>query len=266
MGDDTRYRPGGQRMFRGKRGAARSEAACIGGVRTWSFEGEFHRLRHHHGIQRGFAGQQTRLAAVIVLVFLVIIIIFSIFALQPAQVQAGSARGQGGQPVVAETVTVRQWRASEMPHDVLVGRQQAESANCQGREPTLVLCVQMQGAGPNRFLIQKEILREAQRAETGCDRLIFLGLIFRGRTRSGPVCRMVAKALLAGAPTGTWFEHFDIGCPAGVYRRAQQQNNRCNLARTPSDFVQNKHALEQPVWWGFAVGFAATGRSLAGRS
>jgi hypothetical protein len=40
-----------------------------------------------------------------------------------------------------------------MPHDILIGRYQAEGANSQGHEPVFVFGMEMEGAGPDRFLI-----------------------------------------------------------------------------------------------------------------
>jgi len=62
---------------------------------------------------------------------------------------------------------------------------------------------------------------------------------------------------MAGTPARAWFERFDIGCPNGLCRRANQQSNRYDLVKTPSYFARNKHALEQPVGLGVPVGFVS---------
>jgi hypothetical protein len=110
----------------------------------------------------------------------------------------------------------------------------------------------MKGAGPNRFLIGEEILGEECRAETDCrTRSKFLS-----GARSGRLRRMALFSLLPPTLARTWFESLCIGCPAGVYRRTNQQSNRYRLANLPPEFVEEKHALEWPVRLGLPGGAA----------
>src|SRR4030088_2481040 len=113
-------------MFRRKRGASCSEAARVRGIGTRPLAHQLHRFAHDYAVPRRFSREEAGLAAVVVM------------GDCSAQVQAGSATDHGRESVVAETAAVSHWGVSEMPHDVLIGRYQADGANSQGQEPVFI--------------------------------------------------------------------------------------------------------------------------------
>jgi hypothetical protein len=128
-------------MFGGKRCASCSKVASICGIRTRSPESEFHGLGHDYTVHCSFSGQETGLAAVVVVRGC------------SAQIEGGRAANHGRKSVVAKTVAVGPWGVSEMPHDILIRRYQSQGARSEGHEPVSILRMQMQRTGPDRFLI-----------------------------------------------------------------------------------------------------------------
>src|SRR3981189_3294938 len=114
-------------MLRRKRGASCFEGARVRGIGTRSLEHQFHRFAHDYTVPRRFTCEEAGLAAVVVL------------GDCPAQIQGGSATDHSRQSVVTKTAAVSHWNISEMPHDVLIGHDQAKGANSQGQEPLFVL-------------------------------------------------------------------------------------------------------------------------------
>src|SRR5450759_2465677 len=249
LGDDARDRPCGQGMFRGKRGAAGSEAAGVRLVRTRSLESEFHSLAHDYAVHRRFTRQYAGLAAVVVV------------GGCSAQVQARGATNHGRESVVAKATAVGNGGASKMPHDVLIARHQAQGANSQGHEPVFILGMQgtqMQWTGPDGFLIRYKTLLQVRQAETGRHTFLFHSTSFSG-SRTGWLRRRAAFSLadtLAGTLAGTGFQRFGIGCPAGVSRGTEEQSHGHRLAKMPPEFVEEKHAPEWPAGLGLLVGLA----------
>jgi hypothetical protein len=114
-----------------------------------------------------------------------------------------------------------------MPHNVVIGRHQAQGSDSQGHEPVSILGMQglqMQWTGPGRFLIRYEILREVRQAETGRRAFLFRSISFSG-IRFGRLRRMTVFSFadpltdtLVGTLAGTGLQSFGVGCPAGASR------------------------------------------------
>ncbi len=231
MGDDAGDRPSEQGVFRGKRSASRSEATCVRGIGTRSLEHQLHGFAHDYAVHRRFSCEEAGLAALVVV------------GDCPVQVQARSATDHGRESVVAKTAAVGHRGVSEMPHDVLIARHQADGANSQGQEPIFVLDMWMEGAGPNRFLIGEEIVGEECRAETDCrSRSMFLSGTGSRRLRRMAVFSFLPRTFLPRTVARAGFESFCIGCPAGVYQRTNQHSNCYRPANLPPEFVEARHA------------------------
>src|SRR5258708_676639 len=244
MGDNAGDRPGGESVFRGKRCASRSEAAGVRFVRTRSLESQFHGLAHDYRVDRRFTRQEPSLAAVVVI------------GGCSARIQGRSASDHGCQSVVAKTVAAGNWGVSQMPHDVRIGRNQAQGANAEGREPVSlsISSMQMQRTRPDRFLIRGKILPKLRQAKTGrhafLSRTICSQGIRSGRRRRTAVLSLADTSLAdilvrtpARTQAGTRSLTFGSGCPACASRPSDEQSDGHRRAKMPPEFVEEKHTL-----------------------
>src|SRR5437879_13088386 len=83
--------------------------------------------------------------------------------------------------------------------------------------------------------------------------------MFLSGTGSGQLRRMAVLSFLPRTLARARFESFCLGCPAAD-RRTYQESNGYGLANLPSEFVEEKHALERHVRQGPQAGPACDGK------
>ena len=173
---------------------------------------------------------------------------------RPEQVQARSPADHGRQSVVAEAVAMGNGSAYEVPHDVVVGYHQAESAHSRRHEPVCILGMEMERAAPDRFLILCKTLRQGRQTETGCTFFLsFFNSTSSCGNRSGRCYRMAIYFWPAAGCV-----NFGLGCPAHAPRPNHQRGHDHRPARVkikmPLEFAPGKHALAGPALLGLLEG------------